>query len=88
MEIKNVTLKNIKRSYRRMEDLCMGSDMGWWFCDRRDAIDALGEIQTIGEVLEVGRGLVEYLQQFDYPADCISRALAWLNRWTLAWARA
>lgn len=56
MEIKNVTLKNIKRSYRRVEDLCMGSDMGWWFCDRRDAIDALGEIQTIGEVLEVGRG--------------------------------
>ena len=61
MTIKKVTLKNIKRSYRRLEDLVYGQDMGWWFDDRSEAIMILRETGSIREVLEYGKGLLAWV---------------------------
>lgn len=86
MTIKKVTLKNIKRSYRRIEDNTYGNDMGWWFDDRIEAKRILRETGSIREVLEYGKGLLTWV---DEDRDCFDEGTyekveAWVKRWTVA----
>lgn len=86
MTIKKVTLKNIKRSYRRLEDNTVGQDMGWWFCDRADAMEILRKTGSIRDVLEYGKQLLPWIYG---NAECFEegtfeKVSAWVKRWSKA----
>lgn len=86
MAIKKVTLKNIKRSYRRIEDNTHGPDLGWWCAERRDAMEILRETGSIREVLEYGKGLLAWMDddREAFPEGMYEKVEAWVKRWTAA----
>lgn len=81
MTIKKVTLKNIKRSYRRLEDLCMHNDLGWYFGQRDDAICIVRECDSVKEIFSYGVNLFAYMSFNDFEEKDLKRAENWLHRW-------
>lgn len=76
-----VELKNIKRSYMRLLDMCMGTDMGW-LNDRPECMYQLRKINSVSGVIFLATNLVSYLKEYDYPQEEIDRATRWCDRWT------
>ena len=87
MTIKKVTLKNIKRSYRRLIDKVWDSDMGYWFCDRAEDMAYMRGVTCVWDVIEAVKLLFDEIKDLDEDEDDIraSRMVAgWLERWTKA----